>query len=303
MMQHCGSRLDVTSGRNGRSVCVTFGVAPARTSGSGGTTMANEKSIANVGAYGSTKPNVRRIGTADLIDALAKGLNDFKAMPTHVVFLCLIYPVVTLIFARIYAGYEVLPLVFPLLAGYTLIGPLVATGMYELSRRREAGLDISRGHAFDVFRSPSIRAIATLGVVLMAIYFAWLGAAWAIYEANFGNAAPASIEEFARQVFTTPAGWTLIVGGTSAGFLFAVVVLTLSVVSFPLLLDRDVGVMTAVHTSIRAVLANPVTMAIWGLIVAVALLIGSLPLFVGLAVVMPVLGHATWHLYRKVVER
>ena len=265
--------------------------------------MANEKSIANVGAYGSTKPNVRRIGTADLIDALAKGLDDFKAMPTHVVFLCLIYPVVLLIFARIYAGYEVLPLVFPLLAGYTLIGPLVATGMYELSRRREEGLDISRGHAFDVFRSPSIGSIATLGVVLMAIYFAWLGAAWAIYEAIFGNAAPTSIEEFARQVFTTPAGWTLIIGGSSAGFLFAVVVLTLSVVSFPLLLDRDVGVMTAMQTSVRAVLANPMTMAIWGLIVAVALLIGSLPLFVGLSVVMPVLGHATWHLYRKVVER
>ena len=265
--------------------------------------MANEKSIANVGAYGSTKPNVRRIGTADLIDALAKGLDDFKAMPTHVVFLCLIYPVVLLIFARIYAGYEVLPLVFPLLAGYTLIGPLVATGMYELSRRREEGLDISRGHAFDVFRSPSIGSIATLGVVLMAIYFAWLGAAWAIYEAIFGNAAPTSIEEFARQVFTTPAGWTLIIGGSSAGFLFAVVVLTLSVVSFPLLLDRDVGVMTAMQTSVRAVLANPITMAIWGLIVAVALLIGSLPLFVGLSVVMPVLGHATWHLYRKVVER
>ncbi len=265
--------------------------------------MANEKSIADAGAYGFTKPNVRKIGTADLKDALAKGLDDFKAMPTHVVFLCLIYPIVTLIFARTYAGYEVLPLVFPLLAGYTLIGPLVATGMYELSRRREEGLDISRGHAFDVLRSPSIRSIATLGVVLMAIYFAWLFAAWAIYELNFGSAAPASIEEFARQVFTTPAGWTLIIGGSCVGFLFAVVVLTLSVVSFPLLLDRNVGVMTAMQTSVRAVLANPMTMAIWGFIVAVALLIGSLPLFVGLSVVMPVLGHATWHLYRKVVER
>ncbi len=303
IMYHCGSRLDVTGGRNGRFVRVTFGVATARTCGSGSTTMANEKSIADAGTYGSTKPNVRRIGTADLIDALARGLDDFKAMPTHVVFLCLIYPIVTLMFARIYAGYEVLPLVFPLLAGYTLIGPLVATGMYELSRRREAGLDISRGHAFDVFRSPSIGSIATLGVVLMAIYFAWLVTAQAIYVVTFGGAAPASIEEFARQVFTTPAGWTLIVVGSGAGFLFAVIVLTLSVVSFPLLLDRDVGVKTAMQTSVRAVLANPVTMAIWGLIVAVALLIGSLPLFVGLSVVMPVLGHATWHLYRKVVER
>ena len=264
--------------------------------------MANEKALTDIDAD-SVQPSIRTIGTADLIDALAKGLADFKAMPTHLVFLCVIYPVVTLLFARAAAGYEVLPLVFPLLAGYTLIGPLVATGMYELSRRREQGLDSSRMHAFDVRRSPSIGAIATLGAVLMVMYFAWLGAAWAIYVLNFGGVAPESVAGFARQVFTTPAGWALIIVGTGVGFLFAVIVFALSVVSFPMLLDRPVGVVTAVQTSIRAVRANPLTMAIWGLIVAAGLLLGALPLFVGLAVVLPVLGHATWHVYRKVVER
>ena len=264
--------------------------------------MTNEKPIADAGAYRSAQPSVRRIGMADLTDALTKGLGDFNAMPTHLVFLCLIYPIVTLVFARAYAGYEVLPLVFPLLAGYTLIGPLVATGMYELSRRREQGLDTSRGHAFEVIRSPSIGAIAALGILLLAIYFGWLFAAQAIYGLNFGGAAPESVTEFARQVLTTPAGWTLIIAGSGVGFIFAAVVFTLSVVSFPMLLDRDVGFVTAVQTSIRAVLANPFTMAMWALTVAVTLLIGSLPFFVGLAVVLPVLGHATWHLYRKVVE-
>ncbi len=263
--------------------------------------MANEKSIADAGVYGLAQPTVRPIGAADLRDALTKGLADFNAMPTHLVFLCLIYPVVTLIFARAYAGYEVLWLVFPLLAGYTLIGPLVAVGMYELSRRREQGLDTSRTHVFDVLRYPSIRSIGKLGVVLMVIYFAWLGAAWTIYAQSFGSAVPASVEEFARQVFTTPSGWALIIVGSGVGFLFAVVVLTLSVVSFPLLLDRDVGVMMAIQTSVKVVLANPITMAMWGLIVAATMLIGSVPLFVGLAVVLPVLGHATWHLYRSVV--
>ncbi len=262
--------------------------------------MANEQAITNADAS-PAQPVVRTIGPGDLREALAGGLADFEAMPTHVVFLCLIYPVVTLIFARAYAGYEVLPLVFPLLAGYTLIGPLVAIGMYELSRRREQGLNISRWHAFEVLRSPSIRAIATLGLVLMAIYFAWLGAALAIYALNFGSAAPTSIVGFAHQVFTTSSGWALIIVGCAVGFLFAVAVFTISVVSFPMLLDRDVGVTTAIQTSIRAVIANPMTMALWGLTVAVALLAGSLPFFVGLAVVMPVLGHATWHLYRKVV--
>lgn len=264
--------------------------------------MAHKKPILDTGAHRSTQPVVRKISAADLVDALARGIADFMAMPTHLVFLCAIYPIATLIAARTYAGYDMLPLVFPLFAGYTLIGPLVAIGLYELSRRRELGLDISRWHAFNVLRSPSIGAIADLSVVLMVIYFLWLLTAKAIYDQIFGGAVPLSIEEFIRQVFTTPAGWTLIIVGCGVGFLFAAVVFTLSVVSFPLLLDRDTDVVTAVGTSIRAVLANPVSMAIWGLIIAGALLVGSLPLFVGLAVVLPVLGRATWHLYRKVVK-
>jgi len=264
--------------------------------------MANERPILDSGEPRLARLIVRKIGTADLVDALARGLADFMAMPTHLVFLCIIYPVVTVIAARTYAGYDMLPLVFPLFAGYTLIGPLVAIGLYELSRRREQGLDISRWHAFEVLRSPSIGAIATLSVVLMAIYFAWLLAAQAIYEQSFGSAIPASIAELFRQVFTTRSGWVLVITGCGVGFLFAAAVLTLSVVSFPLLLDRDVGVVTAVHTSVRATLASPVTMATWGLIIAGALFVGSLPLFVGLAVVLPVLGHSSWHLYRKVVK-
>ena len=264
--------------------------------------MTNEKPMADAGAYRSAQPNVHKIGLADLRDVLVSGIADFNAMPTHLIFLCLVYPIVVFIAARTAGGYEVLPLVFPLLAGYTLIGPLVATGMYELSRRRESGLDISRRHAFDVLRFPSIGAIAVLGIVLMGIYFAWLFAAQAIYELYFGTAVPVSIAEFARQVFSTPSGWALIVVGSGVGFVFAVVVFTFSVVSFPMILDRNVGVMLAVATSVRAVLANPIPMAMWGFIVAAALLIGSLPFFVGLAVVLPVLGHSTWHLYRKVVE-
>ena len=264
--------------------------------------MAKEKPIADADAS-LAQPIIRTIGAADLRDALTRGLDDFKAKPSHVVILVMLYPVVGLILIRLAAGYEMLPLIFPLIAGFTLIGPLAATGMYELSRRREQGLDASWRHAFDVLRSPSIRAIAALGVVLLAIFFAWLGAALAIYELIFGSWVPASIAEFARQVFTTSSGWALIIVGCGVGFLFAVVVLTISVVSFPLLLDRDVGAVTAVQTSVRAVLANPKTMALWGLIVAGALVIGSLPFLFGLAVVMPVLGHSTWHLYRKVVER
>jgi len=263
--------------------------------------MTNENATVDTAAS-PAQPVVRTIGPGDVRDAIVKGIADFEAMPTHVVFLCLIYPIAMLVVARIYAGYDVLPLVFPLLTGYTLIGPLVAIGMYELSRRRERGLDTSRKHAFDVIRFASIGAIARLSVLLMAIYFAWIGTAWALYRLNFGDAVPESILAFTLQIVTTPAGWALVFVGCGAGFIFATATFALSVVSFPMLVDRDIDVVTAVRTSVRAVAANPITMGIWAFIVASGLVIGSLPFFVGLAVVLPVLGHATWHLYRKVVE-
>jgi uncharacterized membrane protein len=247
-------------------------------------------------------PVVRRIGPADLRDALAKGWADFSAVPSHAIFLCVIYPIIGIGLAGLVLGAALVPLLFPLAAGFALLGPFAALGLYELSRRRELGLGVSAMDAFDVLASPSIGAIVALGVLLMVIFLVWVAAAHAIYVANFGYGAPASVGQFLHDVLTTRAGWNLILVGNAVGFLFAAVVLTISVVSFPLLLDRDAGAAVAMMTSIRAVLANPVTMALWGLIVAVLLLIGSLPFFLGLAVVLPVLGHATWHLYRKVVE-
>jgi uncharacterized membrane protein len=245
---------------------------------------------------------VRRIGAADLKDALAKGIADFYAMPTHAMFLCGIYPVIGLVLARLAFGYSVLPLIYPLATGFALVGPLAALGLYELSRRREEGLDVSATHAFDVVQSSSIGAIAALGVLLVLVFGIWLALANAIYVANFGYAPPASIGSFIHDVFTTSAGWNLIIVGNLVGFFFAVVVLTIGVVSFPLLLDRDVGAAVALLTSIQVVLKNPLTIALWGLIVAALLVLGSLPFFLGLTVVVPILGHATWHLYRKAVD-
>jgi uncharacterized membrane protein len=276
---------------------VIFGVA----TDVGGTAVAYVKSTFDTGVS-HAHPGVRRITPADLKDALAKGLDDFMAMPTFSVFLVLIYPIVGLVLLRLSFGYDMLPLVFPLMAGFALIGPLAGVGLYELSRRREQGLDVS-WDALNDFHWPCIRAILVLGLALVMVFLAWLGAASLIYRMTFGDWVPPSVGEFARQIFTTQSGWTLIMAGWGVGFCFAVVAFAISVVSFPLLLDRDVGVVTAVLTSVRAVLANPVTMALWGVIVAAALGMGSLPFFFGLAVVLPVLGHATWHLYRKVVER
>jgi uncharacterized membrane protein len=247
-------------------------------------------------------PVVRSIGLVDLRDALAKGVDDFRAMPTHVLFLSLIYPLIGLGLAAATLGYNFIPLLYPLAAGFALVGPIAAIGLYELSRRRELGLDTSWKHVFDVIHSPSLPSIAALGAILLVIFSVWLAVADAIYIATFGQDEQIAFGEFMRRVFTTPEGQRLIVVGNLVGFLFAVLAFALSLVSFPLLLDRNVGVAVAIITSIKAILRNPVMMVAWGLFVAGALLLGSLPFFIGLAVVMPILGHSTWHLYRKVVE-
>jgi len=246
-------------------------------------------------------PTVRNIRLADLPEVLKKGAEDFWAMPTHLFFLGLIYPIVGLVLARLVFGYDVLPLLFPLVAGFALVGPLAALGLYEISRRRELGLDATWKDAFAVFRSPSLPAIAALGLLLLTIFFIWIAVANALYIAAFGYAPAASVPDFLDRIFNTPAGWTLVVLGNGIGFLFALLVLAISVVSFPLLLDHKVSPIVAILTSLRAVATNPVAMAAWGLIVAALLIVGAIPLFIGLAIVMPILGHATWHLYRKVV--
>ena len=250
----------------------------------------------------NTPPVVRRIRFADLRDALAKGIDDFKAMPSHALFLCLIYPVVGMVLGAVTFGYGLIPLAYPLVAGFALLGPLAAIGLYDLSRRRELGLPTDLSRSFEIIHLPSFGAIVALGLLLMAIFLLWLAVAHWIYVANMGSLPMPSLAVFIDRILNTPEGFRVIVLGNVIGFVFALVVLTISVVSFPLLLDRDVGAVEAVLTSCRAVRKNPMVMAAWGLIVAGSLVIGSLPFLLGLTVVMPVLGHTSWHLYRKVVE-
>ena len=246
-------------------------------------------------------PQIRHIGIADLRDVLRRGLDDFAAYRTDVIFLALIYPLIGLVLAQAAFGNEFLPLLFPLASGFALVGPVAAVGLYEMSHRHEQGEVVAWSDAFGVVKKPAFGAIVTLGLMLVAIFCLWLAAANVIYSLTLGPEPPVSIGAFVRDVFGTTAGWVMIVVGCGVGFFFALLVLTISVVSFPMLVDRDVGLRTAIETSVRAVKANPVPMAVWGLIVAFGLVIGTLPLFLGLIFVVPILGHATWHLYRRVV--
>ncbi len=247
-------------------------------------------------------PEVRRIGVQDIREALIQGVRDFAAARTDVFLLCIIYPIAGLVFARLAFGYGVVPLLFPGVAGFAIIGPFAGIGLYELSRRRERGQEVRWADAFGVLRSPSFPAILRLGLMLTGLFLLWLVVAQGIYDLTLGPEEPASAGSFFHDVFHTPRGWALIVFGIGIGFIFAVVAMCVSVVSFPMMLDRtDVTVETAVSTSIRAVRMNVGPMALWGFVVAASLVIGCIPFLVGLAIVMPVLGHATWHLYRRLV--
>ncbi|MEQ8387638.1 MAG: DUF2189 domain-containing protein [Alphaproteobacteria bacterium] len=246
-------------------------------------------------------PVIYRIGMADLWIALRKGVQDFGALRTDVIFLCLGFPVLGLVLARFAVGAGLIQLVFPLASGFALIGPVAALGLYEMSRRREQTGEAKWSDAFRVLRAPSLGAMTILILVLLALFALWIAAAQLIYTLTLGPELPASNAAFFRDVFTTGAGWAMIAIGIGVGAVFAMVSLTIGVLSFPLMLERNVRLTTAVQTSLRAVAKNPGPMALWGLIVAGGLVIGSLPALLGLVIVFPVLGHATWHLYRQVV--
>lgn len=247
-------------------------------------------------------PVVRTISIADLTDALRRGATDFWEKPSHYVMLALIYPIVGIVLTVWMNGYHTWPLLYPLVGGFALVGPFAAIGLYEISRRREMGEDTSWRHAFEVLRSPAIGSIAAIAVMLLVVFTLWLTAAQALYEGLFGSTTPQTLDGLMAQVFNEPGGLTLLIVGSMLGAVFALFTLCTTVIAFPLLLDRDVGAFVAVETSFRAVMHNPVPMLVWGIMVGAGLFLGSLPLFVGLAVVIPIFGHATWHLYRKVIE-
>ena len=250
-----------------------------------------------------TAPKIRRIRESDLNWALAEGWSDFKDRRGDMIVLALIYPAVGLVAAALAFNSRLLPMFFPLVAGMSILGPAVASGFYELARRREAGLEAGWIHFLDPLRERSRAPLAMLTAGLVVLFVAWLLVASVIYTATLGAAGAQSGADFFNRLFTTPQGWALIVLGNLAGFVFAAVTLAASLISFPMIVDRPVDAATAVAASIRAVRENPKVTASWGLRVAALLALGCLPLFVGLAVVLPVLGYATWHLYTRLVER
>jgi uncharacterized membrane protein len=249
-------------------------------------------------------PRLETLSSGDLRWALSQGWRDFMERRGDLLILAFIYPVVGLLASALAVRGSLFPLVFPLAAGLSILGPAVASGFYEIARRREAGLDADWRHFLDPFSGRRAPVMAILTVALAALAGVWIAAAWGIYELTLGRLGPMTLAGFVGALFTTAEGWTMIVVGNLVGLAFAAAALAIGLVSFPLVVDgRAAGPLDALTVSVEAFAQQPRAVAQWGLTVAAILVVASIPLFIGLAWAVPALGYATWRLYTRLVPR
>ncbi len=244
---------------------------------------------------------VRRIGLDKLLPALMKGFDDLRYCRTDALTIAAIYPLCGLLVAGVIADRQLVPFLFPACAGFALIGPLATLWYAALSRQRELTGTAGAEETMHVFRGPRKRTLKVLGAIAICLFLAWNGAAAIIYELTLGSSTEEPNVFFLDRVLTTGAGWRMIVIGCGVGAVFAFITVAIGCFSFPLAMDRPVTTMQAIRTSLTAMRCNPLFILCWSAVIVAGLVLGALPGLIGLAVTVPVLGHATWHIYRNVV--
>lgn len=260
-------------------------------------TMLGDRFVDHLSRHG---PRIRAIGVDDVTEALRAGAEDFRAMPRFGMAIGLLYAIGGMILLALAAAYDMIVLAFPLVAGFALIGPFAAMGLYEGSRRRDRGETPGLGDLFNVAAATSHANILFLGFILLFALFVWTRIALLLYALFFGMS-PVGADTLLTEVFTTTNGFAFLIIGNLVGAAFAFVVFSITVVSFPYMLERDVDAVTAVALSVSAVAKNILPLAGWAVFVAIVLAVSSMPIFLGLVVTLPVLGHATWRLYKRMI--
>ena len=243
-------------------------------------------------------PEVRSLAGSDLVEVLAAGVNDLRAGGRYSLFFGAFYGVGGLILLVLVRFYNVPYLIYPLAMGFVLIAPFMATGLYDISRRLENGETLSWAGVLGSIRYAAGRDLRWMALITSFTFVIWMDIV-ALMTFGFLSGEMTGFKDLLTQIFTTPSGLLFLAVGNIVGALIALVVFSFSAVSFPMLYDRDVDFVTAMVSSIRLVLKNPVVMLSWGAIIGVLTVISILSAFLGLIVTLPVLGHATWHLYRR----
>lgn len=242
-------------------------------------------------------PVLRAVTSADIFEALRRGVRDFLGAPLYGLFFGGVFALGGIAIYLFLAVYDAPWLIIPLGIGFPLIGPFVAAGLYEVSRRLASGAPLSwKAVLITVFRQRE-RQLGWMAFVVLFIFWIWLYQARLLLALFMGFSAPSSLEKFVQVALGTQSGLTFLAVGTLVGLVLALVLFAVTVFAMPMLLDTEIDFVTAAITSIRAVLASPGPMLGWGVVVTALTVLALLPMFLGLIVVLPVLGHATWHLY------
>ncbi|MBK8457112.1 MAG: DUF2189 domain-containing protein [Phyllobacteriaceae bacterium] len=247
-------------------------------------------------------PKARRIERGDIAEALRLGIEDFRAAPSCGLVIGAAVGLIGLLMVASVAWFDASWMVYPLAIGFPLVGPFLAVGLYEVSRRRARGEVATWGVVWPAIWAQRGRELSWMAFVMLFMFWVWMYQIRLLVAIFLGSKSFTTLEKFTTIVTTTPEGWAFLIVGHIVGAALALALFSITVISIPLLLERDIDFVTALITSVQAVFLNPPVMLGWGLIVTALVIIGSLPLFAGLVFVIPILGHATWHLYTKAVE-
>jgi uncharacterized membrane protein len=265
----------------------------------------NKASETNAGSSAETglrpMPQVRKISVNDVIDALAAGLSDFRKAPVYGLTIGAFFALGGLFVIFSAAALNLSYLSYPAAAGFVLIGPFAAVGLYEVSRRLESGEELSWSQILGTMWAQKSRELSWMAFVVLFIQIMWMYQVRLLLALFLGFRSFASFEEFLTEVVSTPEGLMFLAVGHVLGAVLSLILFSLTVISFPLLLEEDRDFITAMITSVRAVVTSPVPMIGWAFVVTAVLIVSIIPGFLGLIVSLPVLGHTTWHLYRKCV--
>ena len=244
---------------------------------------------------------VRAVTVADLRASLLWGATDFARAPAIGLAIGALFTLVGIAITLALAVWHLPWMIYPFAIGFPLIGPFAAVGLYEVSRRLEAGQRPDWPAVLTVIWAQRRREISWMAFTMLFIFWMWMYQVRLLMALTLGRMSYATLDRFVEVVLTTPQGWTFLAVGHVVGAALSLLLFSVTVIAMPLLLDREVDFITAMITSVRAVLASPLVMLGWGVVVTIAVLAACLPFFVGLLIVLPVLGHATWHLYRRAV--